>query len=64
MFKACYEFCRIHKAIRECNCIPVEAPDEVLLNTTVHSVCNESKISGKSCQFYKKAIILVLTLII
>ncbi|XP_060598498.1 amiloride-sensitive sodium channel subunit alpha-like [Ruditapes philippinarum] len=46
---ACYEFCRILEAIKECDCIPAEAPDEVHLNSTALPVCNTTDETVEKC---------------
>ncbi|XP_060588552.1 degenerin unc-8-like [Ruditapes philippinarum] len=46
---ACYHFCRIRKAMQVCKCIPVDAPDEINLNSTALPVCNNSIVEEKKC---------------
>ncbi|XP_053384576.1 degenerin mec-4-like [Mercenaria mercenaria] len=46
---ACYEFCRILKAIQDCDCIPAESPDEIHLNSTALPVCNTSAEGVEKC---------------
>ncbi|XP_045176367.2 degenerin mec-4-like [Mercenaria mercenaria] len=46
---ACYQFCRIIKTMEVCKCIPVDAPDDISLNSTALPVCNSTIVSEKIC---------------